>query len=260
MPRLAQRQARPSPPAGSAGTWGLPGRRAGRAHTYSSRTPLEDQLLGIWRETLGVGRIGLDDDFFDLGGHSLLAVRLVVETGKHLGMDVPLSFLYEHGATVRAMAAVIEEAACESEGTATTVPGSSGSTASRLFFVVPWEPTLVALRHLRPALAPAHVVVGLLAGRHGELFDRATGIKERAEALVDSITRIQDQGPYLIAGIVVGGLVAYEIATLLQEAGHEVKWLGLANTYAPAKAARPSSMPVKVAAPSSGRDIGRRSR
>jgi hypothetical protein len=41
------------------------------------RTHVELTLAQIWKEILGVSRIGIHDDFFDLGGHSLLATQVV---------------------------------------------------------------------------------------------------------------------------------------------------------------------------------------
>ena len=55
-------------------TWAPAG---GRAHA-APRTSTEEMLLGIWRELLGIGTIGVDDNFFTLGGHSLLATQVVV--------------------------------------------------------------------------------------------------------------------------------------------------------------------------------------
>ena len=38
---------------------------------------IEDQLISIWREFLGIEEIGIGDEFFELGGDSLLAMRLL---------------------------------------------------------------------------------------------------------------------------------------------------------------------------------------
>jgi len=40
------------------------------------RTEVERRIAEIWREALGVEKVGLNDNFFDLGGHSLLMVQV----------------------------------------------------------------------------------------------------------------------------------------------------------------------------------------
>jgi amino acid adenylation domain-containing protein len=40
------------------------------------RSEMERNIAAIWREALGVDRIGMNDSFFDLGGHSLLIVQV----------------------------------------------------------------------------------------------------------------------------------------------------------------------------------------
>jgi hypothetical protein len=39
-------------------------------------TKLEEKILAIWKEVLGITNIGIDDNFFDAGGHSLLMARV----------------------------------------------------------------------------------------------------------------------------------------------------------------------------------------
>ena len=58
------------------------------------RTPLEQEVAQIWRDVLGVDRIGVEDTFWDLGGHSLLATRVLSRVEQHFGVDLPLQTLF----------------------------------------------------------------------------------------------------------------------------------------------------------------------
>jgi acyl carrier protein len=55
----------------------------------------EQVLTAIWRELLGMERIGTTDDFFALGGNSLLAVQVVLRVQEAFAIEVALSEFYE---------------------------------------------------------------------------------------------------------------------------------------------------------------------
>ncbi|MET9182431.1 amino acid adenylation domain-containing protein [Kitasatospora aureofaciens] len=87
----------PEPPAGSQASGG-----------EAPRTPSEQFVAGVWRELLGVERIGAEDGFFVLGGHSLVATRFTARVRQRLGVEFPLVTLYSEP-TVRATARTLEE-------------------------------------------------------------------------------------------------------------------------------------------------------
>jgi len=57
--------------------------------------PVVELLAGLWGELLGRGPVGPDDNFFALGGHSLLAARLTARVRSALGVELPLSAVFE---------------------------------------------------------------------------------------------------------------------------------------------------------------------
>jgi amino acid adenylation domain-containing protein/FkbM family methyltransferase len=74
----------------------------------AARTPLEEILVGIWKDVLRVDRVGVHDNFFDLGGHSLLATRLISRVRHQLSVEVPLDTLFE-APTISGFAARVEQ-------------------------------------------------------------------------------------------------------------------------------------------------------
>ncbi|MAE63391.1 MAG: non-ribosomal peptide synthetase [Phycisphaeraceae bacterium] len=91
------------------------------------RTPLQSQLAEIWREVLGVERIGIEDNFFELGGHSILATRLVARMRRAFpSAELPLRLIFERP-TIALLADRIDD-----EPTASVADAPShGASASR---------------------------------------------------------------------------------------------------------------------------------
>src|SRR5262249_43115924 len=76
------------------------------------RTAAEETIARVWREVLGLDRVGLDDHFRDLGGHSLAAARILTRLHAALGRPVPVALLFRHP-TVRGLAAAIDDDVAE---------------------------------------------------------------------------------------------------------------------------------------------------
>ncbi|NNB85299.1 amino acid adenylation domain-containing protein, partial [Corallococcus exiguus] len=72
------------------------------------RTPVEQRLAELWKDVLGVERVGATDSFFELGGHSLLAVQVVSRIRATFGVDLPLRALFEHR-DVESLARALEQ-------------------------------------------------------------------------------------------------------------------------------------------------------
>ncbi|MEU4565043.1 amino acid adenylation domain-containing protein [Micromonospora sp. NPDC023956] len=75
----------------------------------------EERIARIWREVLGVDRVGRTDNFFDLGGHSLLLLRVHARLVRELRADLPVVTLFRYP-TVEAIATHLAGEGGESSG------------------------------------------------------------------------------------------------------------------------------------------------
>ncbi len=68
---------------------------------------IQEKLVEIWQDVLGIERIGIHDNFFDLGGHSLKATKVVSRIDKDLDVDIALRDIFE-SQTIEALSLVIK--------------------------------------------------------------------------------------------------------------------------------------------------------
>ncbi|MBD2201846.1 amino acid adenylation domain-containing protein [Calothrix sp. FACHB-1219] len=70
-------------------------------------TPVQQMLVEIWKQVLGIEKLGIHDHFFELGGHSLLATQLISRIRQILHLELPLRCLFE-APTIAKLAAIIQ--------------------------------------------------------------------------------------------------------------------------------------------------------
>jgi acyl transferase domain-containing protein len=72
------------------------------------RTETERQLAAIWEEVLGIGPVGIHDDFHELGGHSLLALQVLSRVRQALGTELPLRAVFDAPTVARLAVRLLE--------------------------------------------------------------------------------------------------------------------------------------------------------
>lgn len=60
------------------------------------RTEVESTIAEVWREVLGVDRVGVHDGFFELGGHSLLMLQVQSKLRVRFGRDIRVVELFKN--------------------------------------------------------------------------------------------------------------------------------------------------------------------
>jgi tyrocidine synthetase-3 len=82
-----------------------PGARPGNEYVAPG-TDKEREIAEIWKQVLGLEKVGIYDNFFDTGGNSLKIIKLTIELKKHLGIELPTAKMFQY-TTIAAQARYI---------------------------------------------------------------------------------------------------------------------------------------------------------
>jgi amino acid adenylation domain-containing protein len=192
---------------------------------------LETQIAQLWERLLDVPRVGRTDNFFELGGHSLLAVHLFVEIEKVLGKNLPLATLFT-APTVADLARVVREGGGTGSWSS-LVPIQPRGTRPPLFCIHAAGGNVLFYRDLALRLGEDQPFYGLQPKGLDGSSPRHTTVEEMAAHYLSEIRTVQPHGPYYLGGASYGGLVAWEMACQLHDAGEPVKLLALFDTHGP---------------------------
>ncbi|MGW0963317.1 amino acid adenylation domain-containing protein [Streptomyces gelaticus] len=197
------------------------------------RTPTESLLVDIWRQVLGVPKLGVYDNFFERGGDSLRLVHVTSLAREH-GVELQVRDHYEHQTIAELSAKVDQDAGggpAPRSGPLARLAAGSGMRP--LFWVHPSGGSIAwytGLAHAMPAERP--LLAFELPGAYGPGEPLAT-IEALAEEYVTHLLREQPTGPYALMAWSYGGLIALEMARLLTAAGHRVDPLVLVEPTLP---------------------------
>jgi thioesterase domain-containing protein/acyl carrier protein len=199
------------------------------------RDLVEFRLSQLWREVLGVEKIGLHDDFFRLGGHSLLCVRLAGMILDEFGQRVPLS-AFLTCRTVEQFAAYLRAEGRQQNSI--LVPIQPHGAGAPLFLLPGAGGSAVYFFELARHLKSARPIWGIQASGLDSGEFMAGRIEEMASQYIDAIQReVRPEGSYRLAGHSLGGLVAFEMARQLLRQGAEIAFLGVIDNPAPSQPA-----------------------
>ncbi|WP_373528907.1 amino acid adenylation domain-containing protein [Nostoc sp.] len=221
------------------------------------RTPTEEKLADIWAQVLGLERVGVYHNFFELGGHSLLATQVISRIQREFRVDLPLRSLFE-SPTLAGLAETIETV-CNTKQSLQAPPiiaiaRNRNSSVLRQQSVSPYRSPLVAIQPVgtKQPLFCIHAVggnvfcymdlahylgldqplYGLKApGLEGEQ-EPYTQVQEMVFHYIQAIRSIQPEGPYLLAGWSMGGILAFEMAQQLHAQGQKIDLLAVLDVKA----------------------------
>lgn len=219
------------------------------------RTALESYLVEKWSAELKLTTIGIHQNFFEVGGSSLQAAVMTTLLSTDLGVHVPTALLFDLADIAQVARRLVElhphamvdrfgptcvefyqheKAAANSAQHPLLASLKPTGDQRPIFMVHPPGGIVVCYRELAqqlPAKQPFWAIRS--RGLHGS-ESLPQSIPEMAAEYLQAIRSVQPQGPYILGGWSLGGLVAYEMARqLLQEDSQSVQQLIFLDTTIP---------------------------
>lgn len=199
---------------------------------------IEKELCDIWKGVLGVP-VQPYDDFFDHGGDSLRVIDVVI-AARRRGIPVRSSAVFRNSSPARLAESltlgvpdvrapvprVLRAASGGDPGNGPVVPLAVDGTAEPLFVVLS-EQYVEAEREAARTWGNGRAVYGLSLRSNSGVMPWSATIPDLAEDLLGALLEVQPRGPYLLAGVGSGAVLAFELARWLRRLGHEVARLML---------------------------------
>jgi amino acid adenylation domain-containing protein len=185
------------------------------------RNEKEEKMTAIWKEIIGLERIGINDNFFDIGGNSLKTIRLEASIYKEFGIEVPLERIFN---TPR-IGELVEYI--------TNVQKYTKNMFIKQPLILLNEKKRKNIFAFPPLLGYAvcySYIAKLIDDYSFYAFDFIEDDR-KIEIYVNIIQKMQKEGPYVLLGYSAGGNLAFEVAKELTERGCEVSDIIMVDSY-----------------------------
>lgn len=184
---------------------------------------IEEKMVVIWKEILGVEKIGTKDDFFKIGGDSLKAIIMVSKVHKEFNIELPLKEVFE-SPTIKEIGACISKMQSSGELKDNSIEQDiillNENNNNSIFLFPPIIGYGISYKYLSNLIKYSSVyALNFIEG------------KEAMDHYVNLLISVQREGPYRLLGYSAGGNLAFEVAKELEKRGHEVSDIILFDSY-----------------------------
>lgn len=187
---------------------------------------LERLVASAWYDVLGRNDVGRDDNFFVVGGHSLLTLRLRTRL-RSVGCSADIGDIFRYP-TIATFARAVAGRDAKVSSCAIATVRADGDAPPLFLLHDGFGLTLYA--HVLGAQLPRGFPIYALDDPTAA-WDATASIPLLADHMLMTLRATQPRGPYRLAGWSFGGVLAYEIATRLVDAGEAVEYLALIDSY-----------------------------
>ncbi len=196
---------------------------------------IEDKLVNIWKEVLGIEKIGINDNFFELGGHSLKAMNVTNKIKKEIGIDIPLKELFTTPTIKQLSEYISNNEIVDQKATPDDIVliKKGSKKAKNVFVVHDGSGDISGYIELCNIINNDCNYWGIRAKKPTEYYPTNITIEEMASRYIEKIYNIQPEGSYNLVGWSLGGVIVFEIARLMEESGKKLEKLIMIDAPAP---------------------------
>jgi amino acid adenylation domain-containing protein len=194
------------------------------------RDDLEKKLVEIWKNALGIQKIGIFDNFFDLGGNSITAVQVIHEIDKQLNINIALIDLFRYPSIDEYSNYISDEnpEINRSKKASFYVINSKYRQTCTIICFPPMMGLPFAFHKMKSFLKyPLYLFNMLTESLDGDPIDSNQGL---IREFVKQVDLVEKKGPLILIGWSAGGKLAFEICQALEASGTRVNKLILIDT------------------------------
>jgi thioesterase domain-containing protein len=189
---------------------------------------LVEVLTTIWKRAFRRNSIHPNDRFLSIGGDAEKASAIAAEISSLGGREIsPLLVL--QAPTIAALADILVRT--ELPPIEPILPLNDSSQGPPIFMAHGIGDMVTNLLLLAGNLQSSCAIYGMQAAGMDGVREPLHRIEEMAQYHLEAMRKVQPHGPYFLIGYSLGGLVALEIARSLSDAGEEIGFLAMLDSY-----------------------------
>ena len=190
------------------------------------RDEIEAKLCEIWAEVLGLERVGIHDNFFEIGGHSILILKIFFLIQKSFPQYITQVIDIFQNPTVEKLKLSLS---LKNNSTIFSISEDTNINSPSIFLVHAGGGLALEYLSLKDHIKDKNIYC--INSPYFGTQNTFSSIQDMALCYIKEIQKKYPNGPYILGGYSLGGLVAYEMAYQFSLQGIQIPKVLLIDTY-----------------------------